>query len=73
MYQKDDVVILTTNQEMIYYDGLDRAIERQTGIKPEIIAFASRHSSKQKLPALTTHVTGNWEEPFTAGRMKALQ
>lgn len=72
VYQKDDVVMLTTNQEMIYYDDLDRAIERQTGIKPEIIAFASRHSSKQKLPALTTHVTGNWGGALYGGKDESL-
>jgi D-aminoacyl-tRNA deacylase len=43
-------------------------VERQLGFKPEIIAFASRHSSKQKLPALTTHVTGNWGKALYGGK-----
>ncbi|CAB48930.1 D-aminoacyl-tRNA deacylase [Pyrococcus abyssi] len=68
VYKKDDMVILTTNDEMIYYDYLDREIEKQLSFKPEIIAFASRHSSKQKLPALTTHVTGNWGEAMYGGK-----
>ncbi|WP_456368522.1 D-aminoacyl-tRNA deacylase [Thermococcus sp.] len=72
VYKRKDVLILTTNQEMIYYDNLDSAIEEQTGIKPEIIAFASRHSSKQKLPALTTHVTGNWGKAMYGGRDESL-
>ncbi|AEC51723.1 hypothetical protein PNA2_0807 [Pyrococcus sp. NA2] len=68
VYRKDDVLILTTNDEMIYYDYLDKAIEKQLGFTPEIIVFASRHSSKQKLPALTTHVTGNWKEALYGGK-----
>ncbi|AFK21671.1 D-aminoacyl-tRNA deacylase [Pyrococcus sp. ST04] len=68
IYEKGDILILTTNDEMIYYDYLDREIEKQLGFKPEVIAFASRHSSKQKLPSLTTHVTGNWGKAMYGGR-----
>ena len=72
VYERGDTLILTTNDEMIYYDGLDRAIEEQLGFVPEIIAFASRHSSKQKLPALTVHVTGNWGEGIYGGKDESL-
>ncbi|WP_297509628.1 D-aminoacyl-tRNA deacylase [Thermococcus sp.] len=68
VYRKADTLILTTNGEMIYYDGLDKSIEKQLKVRPEIIAFASRHSSKQKLPALTTHVTGNWGKAMYGGK-----
>ena len=68
VYKKGNVLILTTNQEMIYYDYLDREIEKQLNIKPDLIIFASRHSSKQKLPALTTHVTGNWGKAMYGGK-----
>ncbi|MBO8175489.1 MAG: D-aminoacyl-tRNA deacylase [Thermococcus sp.] len=67
VYKRDDTLILTTNQEMIYYDYLDKEIEKQLNIRPELIIFASRHSSKQKLPALTTHVTGNWDKSMYGG------
>jgi D-aminoacyl-tRNA deacylase len=72
VYSKDEVLILTTNDEMIYYDHLDREIENQLGGRPEIIVFASRHSSKQKLPALTTHVTGNWGKAMYGGKDESL-
>ncbi|ASJ01371.1 D-aminoacyl-tRNA deacylase [Thermococcus gorgonarius] len=72
VFKLKDTVILTTNEEMIYYDGLDSEIEKQIGIKPEIIVFASRHSSKQKLPALTTHVTGNWGKAMYGGKDESL-
>ena len=72
VYTRGGAVILTTNDEMIYYDYLDKAIEEQLGFKPEIIAFASRHSSKQKLPALTTHVTGNWGKAMYGGKDESL-
>lgn len=72
IYKKGDTLILTTNEEMIYYDNLDRAIETQLGFRPELIAFASRHSSKQKLPALTTHVTGNWGSAMYGGKDESL-
>ncbi|ASJ10151.1 D-tyrosyl-tRNA(Tyr) deacylase [Thermococcus sp. P6] len=68
VYSKGDTLILTTNGEMIYYDHLDVAIEKQLGLTPEIIAFASRHSSRKKLPALTVHVTGNWGEALYGGK-----
>ncbi len=68
VFKSGDTLILTTNDEMIYYDGLDKAIAKTLGTKPEIIAFASRHSSKQNLPALTTHVTGNWGKAVYGGR-----
>ena len=72
VYGRGDTVILTANDEMIYYDNLDGEIEKQLGFRPEIIAFASRHSSKQKLPALTTHVTGNWGEAMYGGKDESL-
>ncbi len=72
VYRKGETLILTTNDEMIYYDNLDKAIDAQLGFMPEVIAFASRHSSKQKLPALTTHVTGNWGKAMYGGKDKSL-
>ncbi len=72
VYKRNETLILTTNDEMIYYDNLDDAIENQLNIKPKIIAFASRHSSKQKLPALTTHVTGNWGRAMYGGKDESL-
>lgn len=68
VFRRGDDVILTTNDEMIYYDNLDRSIEGQLGEKPELIVFASRHSSKAKMPALTVHVTGNWGKAMYGGR-----
>ncbi|AAL82106.1 D-tyrosyl-tRNA(Tyr) deacylase [Pyrococcus furiosus DSM 3638] len=68
VYEKEDILILTTNEEMIYYDYLDKEIEKQTKIKPEVIVFASRHSSAKKLPSLTTHVTGNWGKAMYGGK-----
>ncbi|ASI99838.1 D-aminoacyl-tRNA deacylase [Thermococcus celer] len=72
LYQNGKTIILTTNDEMIYYDNLDHEIEKQLGFKPEIIAFASRHSSKKKLPALTVHVTGNWGKAMYGGKDESL-
>ncbi len=72
IYRNGETLILTTNGEMIYYDNLDESIERQVNAKPEIIAFASRHSSKQKLPALTVHVTGNWGKAVYGGKDESL-
>ena len=72
VYHKNDTLILTTNGEMIYYDNLDESVAEQLGFKPEIIVFASRHSSKQKMPALTTHVTGNWGKAMYGGKDESL-
>ncbi len=72
VFKRGDVLLLTTNEEMIYYDNLDSAIESQLGVVPELIVFASRHSSKAKMPALTTHVTGNWDKALYGGKDKSL-
>ncbi|AJC71824.1 D-tyrosyl-tRNA(Tyr) deacylase [Thermococcus guaymasensis DSM 11113] len=72
VFKKGDVLLLTTNEEMIYYDNLDAAIEAQLGVVPELIVFASRHSSKAKMPALTTHVTGNWGKAMYGGKDRSL-
>ncbi|RLF87382.1 D-tyrosyl-tRNA(Tyr) deacylase, partial [Thermococci archaeon] len=72
VYRWKDIILLTTDREMIYYDNLDREIEKRLNITPEIIIFASRHSSQQKLPALTTHVTGNWGKAMYGGRNESL-
>jgi len=72
VYRWKDIILLTTDKEMIYYDNLDREIAKQLNITPEIIIFASRHSSQQKLPALTTHVTGNWGKAMYGGRDESL-
>jgi len=72
VYRWKDVLLLTTDREMIYYDNLDREIAKQLNITPEIIIFASRHSSQQKLPALTTHVTGNWGKAMYGGKDESL-
>jgi D-aminoacyl-tRNA deacylase len=72
VYSWKDTLLLTTNKEMIYYDNLDREIAKQLNITPEIIIFASRHSSQQKLPALTTHVTGNWGKAMYGGKDESL-
>ncbi len=67
-YERGEALILTTDGEMIYYDGLDSKIEEKLGVKPSLIIFASRHSSRQELPAFTTHVTGNWKEAAYGGK-----
>ncbi|WP_175058946.1 D-aminoacyl-tRNA deacylase [Thermococcus sp. 2319x1] len=72
VYHWKDTVLLTTDREMIYYDHLDKEITNQLNITPEIIIFASRHSSQQKLPALTTHVTGNWGKAMYGGKDESL-
>ena len=72
VYRWKDIILLTTDKEMIYYDNLDREIAKQLNITPEIIIFASRHSSQQKLPALTTHVTGNWGKAMYGGKDESL-
>jgi len=72
VYQFKNTFILTTGREMIYYDNLDKEITKQLGVIPQIIIFASRHSSQQKLPALTTHVTGNWGKAMYGGKDESL-
>ena len=72
VFRRKDTVLLTTNGEMIYYDNLDTSIRTQLGVEPELVVFASRHSSKARMPALTTHVTGNWGNAMYGGNNRSL-
>ena len=56
----------------IYHDNVDLEIEDELGYKPAGIVFASRHSSKRKIPSLTVHPIGNFSINELGGRANTL-
>ncbi|MGB4757807.1 MAG: D-aminoacyl-tRNA deacylase, partial [Candidatus Methanoculleus thermohydrogenotrophicum] len=51
---------------LIYQDRIDEEIDS------DLIIFISRHSSAQPMPALTVHVTGNYDTADLGGEPGAL-
>jgi len=58
---KSDIMLVTSKTDLVYLSYLDSHFEA------EFYIFASRHSSKSKLPALLVHTPGNWTEENKLG------
>ena len=55
-----------TEGRLIHAEGIDR------GIDADLIVFISRHASKNPVPVLTVHVTGNLQEAELGGSPRTL-
>lgn len=67
-----DTYLVTIPDRTIYHDNLDKELEKTSGIKPDLIIFLSRHSSKMKTPTLTTHPIGNYGSADFGGNPRTL-
>jgi len=72
LYKSGDFLMATIDDEHLYHDNLDREFQESTGIKPEIVIFASRHRSESGLRSLTVHTPGNFSKAELGGRPKEL-
>ncbi len=57
---KNEIYLLTTNNESIFYDNLDESIISQLNLTPDLIIFATKHQSKAGINSLSCHGIGNW-------------
>ncbi|MHA1606098.1 MAG: D-aminoacyl-tRNA deacylase [Candidatus Freyarchaeota archaeon] len=48
------VYLVHVESDIIYCEGVEKPFN------PELVVYASRHSSSVNIPALTVHVSGNW-------------
>ena len=54
VYIKENIKLYTLQEGLLHQEHIDEKVDE------DILIFASKHSSKEKVPALTCHVTGNW-------------
>lgn len=66
-YILGDAVMVTIDGIHLYYDNIDKKVEKQLGLKPDLVIFASRHRSESKLKTLTLHPLGNFTEAKFGG------
>lgn len=52
----------------LYWENLDRAVEKETGIAYECLIFASRHRSQSGLRTLSVHPLGNYGKADFGGQ-----
>ncbi len=71
-----EVYLGLTKEPLIFLNDLKL---EESGIKPDFLIFASRHTSKTARPAFLVHTTGNWGkkaefggDPYTLSRSSAL-
>lgn len=72
LYSSGDFYMGTIDEEHLLHDGIDQEFEDSTGIRPEIVIYASRHRSESGLRSLTVHTPGNFSKAELGGRTEEL-
>lgn len=65
--KENQIFLGLTNKRLVFLDDLKL---KGSDIDPDILIFASRHSSKTTKPALLVHTTGNWSGNIRYGGSK---
>lgn len=68
LLMQNNLFLLTTDKESIYYEDLDKSIEEQLNIKPHLIIFATKHQSASGIHSLSCHAPGNWAKAKYGGK-----
>lgn len=71
-YDYENFLMATINDEHLYHDNVDSEFSESTGVKPEIVIFASRHRSESGLRSLTVHTPGNFSKADLGGKPEEL-
>lgn len=72
LYSSGDFFLGTIDDEHLLHDNVDLEFEESTGIKSEIVIYASRHRSESGLRSLTVHTPGNFSKAELGGKSKRL-
>ncbi|MFQ5985843.1 MAG: D-aminoacyl-tRNA deacylase [Thermoplasmata archaeon] len=72
LYRLEDRYLLTIQNLHLDRDGLDGEIRSALGVDPEVLVFASRHSSQRGIPSFTVHPLGNFGAAEFGGRPERL-
>ncbi|UCD92682.1 MAG: transposase [Methanobacteriota archaeon] len=68
----ENFTMATIDDEHLEHDNVDLEFFESTGIRPEIVIFASRHRSESGLRSLTVHTPGNFSTAELGGKPEAL-
>jgi D-aminoacyl-tRNA deacylase len=71
-YSSKDFQMCTIDDEHLLHDDIDREFEESSGMKPEIVIYASRHRSESGLRSLTVHTPGNFSKAELGGKPEEL-
>lgn len=66
VYQKGSLLLFTTQQELIFAEGIGKGLDVDT------IIFASKHKSESGKPTLCCHFPGNWSAAKHGGSNRQL-
>ncbi|MFQ6012995.1 MAG: D-aminoacyl-tRNA deacylase [Thermoplasmata archaeon] len=72
VYRREDRLLVTIEDLHLDRDGLDREIRKALAVDPEVLVFASRHSSRSGIPSFTVHPLGNFGTAEFGGRPERL-
>lgn len=66
--ETNSIYLINTDKDCVTYENLDKAIEEQAGIKPDLLIFATKHQSKSGIHSLSCHTQGNWAKAEYGGK-----
>jgi len=68
VYERKDDLLVTIDQRHIYFDEIDKKIEKYTGLEFDEVVYVSKHSSEAGVDSLTVHPIGNFGEAKYGGK-----
>ncbi len=68
VYKREDDLIVTIDKRHIYFDEIDKKIERYLGVELDEVIYISKHSSEAGVDSLTVHPIGNFGEAKYGGK-----
>ncbi|MBS3781688.1 MAG: hypothetical protein KGY66_03900 [Candidatus Thermoplasmatota archaeon] len=68
IYEKRNDVIVVIDQHHIYFDDVDKKVERHLNLDFEQVVYISKHSSEAGVDSLTVHPIGNYGEAKYGGK-----
>ncbi|MFO7791963.1 MAG: D-aminoacyl-tRNA deacylase [Candidatus Saliniplasma sp.] len=68
VYEKDDLVSVTTNGHHIYENFLDKKVSKKFNMEFELVIVISKHASEAGINSLTVHPIGNLGEAKFGGK-----
>lgn len=67
-----DFVMVQVDRIHLDEDFIDQRYAEASGVRPEVVIFASRHRAESRIPTLTVHPVGNYSSADFGGRPSTL-
>jgi D-aminoacyl-tRNA deacylase len=65
---KNVLYLVNTDKHSVEYENVDEEIEKQIGVKMDLIVFATKHQSASGIHSLSCHTPGNWNNADYGGK-----